>query len=472
MRRLTGVHDIVTARQIKGTALLTAFCERLNLGVAYSLDAKSNFATVIKTVADQFPKAQASEITIKLIGAETILKSVEANLNVKGARIEKVVAKESSFTAIFHLKQGRLRVERESAPVAVAVAEPKQIVGKIKVLVIDDSSTIQKLLKTILEADPGCEVVGTVSLPSQAEDAIKKLKPDVITMDVHMPEMTGVELLKILHPKYGIPTVMITSVSREEGDVVLDALSSGAVDYIQKPSFSEIDLIAPMIVEKVKVAARAKAKAPASHAPRRKLVGGSMDLRKFIAIGSSTGGTEALREVFERLPAEIPPIVVVQHIPAVFSEALARRLNDLCPFEVKEAADGDDLRAGRVLIAPGGKQMKVVSGGSEGFRVRVFDGEPVNRHKPSVDVLFDSVAAEIGSKAVGVILTGMGADGARGLVKMRERGSHTIAQDEASCVVFGMPREAIRMGGAEEVAALDTIADRLVSALSHKKKSA
>ncbi|RYZ77292.1 MAG: chemotaxis response regulator protein-glutamate methylesterase [Proteobacteria bacterium] len=467
MKSLSPAGDAVAINLKAGSAVATVFSEQHRSGFAVIIGKGSEAAEFPRFVHAQFKNANLKSLIIKIVGAQKLISDLTTAITNADGIVKNAVIKDQGVNAIFYPETGRFRLEvADQIPQVAAAAQ------KTRILVIDDSSTIQKLLKTILESDPSCEVVGVVSLPSLAEEAVRALKPDVITMDIHMPEMTGVELLKILHPKYAVPTVMITSVSREDGDVVLEALAAGAVDYIQKPSFSEIDQVAPLILEKVKTAAKAIAKKQTENLPKRRLVGGTMDLRKIIAIGSSTGGTEALREVFERLPAEIPPIVVVQHIPAIFSEALARRLDDLCPFAVKEAADGDELVAGRVLIAPGGKQMKVVRSSNGVARVRVFEADPVNRHKPSVDVLFDSVAQEIGNKAVGVILTGMGADGARGMVKMKNAGAHTIAQDEASCVVFGMPREAIRMGGVTEVASLEVISEKLISALSKQKKTA
>jgi two-component system chemotaxis response regulator CheB len=336
----------------------------------------------------------------------------------------------------------------------------------VKVLIVDDSASIRKILTNLFTSDPMIEVVGVAERPSQVEDLINKTRPDVITLDIHMPEMTGVELLKRYLPRHRIPTVMISSISMEESPMVLEALENGAVDYIQKPAFQNLAAQSPLIIEKVKEAAGARVKVtsrPVSQAFREQKL--RQDL--ILAIGSSTGGTEALREVLTQLPASIPPTLIVQHIPAVFSLAFANRMNELCPFEVKEAADGDEVRPGRVLIAPGGLQMKLIRQGAV-LKVRVEDTAPVNRHKPSVDVLFDSVAAEIGKKALGVILTGMGSDGANGMLKMRQAGAHTVAQDEESCVVFGMPREAIARGAAEEVKSLRDIPQLLVRWLQPK----
>ncbi len=370
----------------------------------------------------------------------------------------------------------RIRIEKESSFSQKVEHSPNPILSPqrkpARVLIVDDSASVRKLLTSVLSTDPDLEVVGSVGNPLEAEAAIIKLKPDVLTLDIHMPGLNGVELLKKLHPKFGIPSVMVTSVSREEGPLVLEALESGAVDYIQKPSLRDLSTVAPILIEKVKMAATISAKRKRVKPPRGLVSRASLEQDTFIAIGSSTGGTEALKDLLTALPEKIPPILIVQHIPAVFSDALARRLNDLCPFQVKEAADGDEITPGMVLIAPGGKQMTVVSAGARGYKVKVSEDGPVNRHQPSVDVLFNSVANIFGKNAVGIILTGMGADGAIGLKNMKDKGARTIAQDEASCVVFGMPKEAIRMGGVDEIVALDAIAPKLIQMLSRINKSA
>jgi two-component system chemotaxis response regulator CheB len=344
----------------------------------------------------------------------------------------------------------------------------------VRVLIVDDSKTIRSLLRKILSMDPAVEVVGEAERPSQVEELIEKHKPTVITLDINMPEMDGVTLLSRYLPKYRIPTVMVTAISFQDGDQVLRALNLGAVDYIQKPSMEEMAAMSPLIIEKIKVASQVSLKSESSSktAGTRLTLGSvPMDTSTLVAIGASTGGVQALDYFFSRLPRDIPPIVVVQHIPPVFSAAFAKRLNDSCPFEVLEAKDGDEIKAGRVLIAAGGTQMKVERSGG-GLRVKVFDGAPVNRHKPSVDVLFDSVAEVIGKRAIGVILTGMGADGAKGLLKMKQSGACTAAQDKDSCVVFGMPRAAIEMGAADEIKPLHEMPETVLQWLGTLKKSA
>ena len=341
--------------------------------------------------------------------------------------------------------------------------------AKKRVFIVDDSKTMRDLLTAVLSKDPGLEVVGSAENAQGAELAIQRMNPDVVTLDIHMPGMDGVTLLGRLMANRPLPVVMITAMSHEDGDAVLTALEIGAVDYIQKPKMTELSLVAPFICEKVKAAASARVMRlghpvvarPKISRPRAKTQTSSLRQdRRVIAIGASTGGTEAIKDVLLGLPEDIPAIVIVQHIPPVFSRAFADRLNDLCPFTVKEAASGDALLPGLVLIAPGGRQMLVESSGTS-LRVKVTDDPPVNRHKPSVDVLFESVARAARWGATGVILTGMGGDGARGLLKMKEAGQPTIAQNEESCVVFGMPKEAIKLAAADVVCPLNEVARKL-----------
>jgi two-component system chemotaxis response regulator CheB len=341
-------------------------------------------------------------------------------------------------------------------------------------LIVDDSKTIRNLLRQVLSKDPAIEVVGEAERPSQVEEMIERLKPTVITLDINMPEMDGVTLLSKYLPKYKIPTIMVTAISMQDGDQVLRALNLGAVDYIQKPSMEEMRAMSPVIIEKIKVASSVSLKRQPekrSSVQRLNVASGPVDMNTIVAIGASTGGVQALDSVFTSLPENIPPIVVVQHIPPVFSAAFAKRLNDSCPFEVLEAKDGDEVKPGRVLIAAGGTQMKVERKGAT-LVARVFDGAPVNRHKPSVDVLFDSVAEVIGKNAIGVILTGMGADGAKGLLKMKQAGARTVAQDKDSCVVFGMPRAAIELGAADEIKPLHEVPETILRLLATKRKAA
>ena len=366
----------------------------------------------------------------------------------------------------FHSATNRLQVGLLKGPSAFEEL-PSKWPGssKIRVLIVDDSQTARDLLKKILSTDLNVEIVGMAADAVEAGELLLRARPNVITLDVHMPGKSGVEWLEEILPMHPIPVVMISSLELREGNEIFRALELGAVDYVQKPSLQDLTVMAPVLREKIKGAAQARVVMPWSHTrPAPASSSAQIDARKVLAIGASTGGTEAIKHVLRMLPARIPPTLIVQHIPPGFSKAFAVRLNELCPFEVKEAEDGDELRPSRVLIAPGGMQMKVRQRPS-GIYVQVTDDAPMNRHKPSVDYLFDSVATVFGKSSVGVILTGMGSDGAKGLLRMREAGAKTIAQDEESCVVFGMPNEAIRLGAATTVLPLGDVAQGILSFL-------
>ncbi|MBX2995808.1 MAG: chemotaxis-specific protein-glutamate methyltransferase CheB [Bdellovibrionaceae bacterium] len=372
----------------------------------------------------------------------------------------------------------KLAVQAPMAAPAANVSTPKAEAkpaagGRKKVLIVDDSATIRQLLAKVIKQDPQLEVVAEAERPSQVEALIRQHKPDVITLDIHMPEMDGVTLLKKIFPIYKIPVVMISSIRREEGPQVLQALESGAVDYIQKPSLEDLRTLGPEICERIRTASEARV-VVSSIARRKAASRGPHGTESIVLMGASTGGTEALRVVLESLPNQIPPTLIVQHIPPVFSAAFAARLNQLCPFEVREAQDGDVVKPNLVLIAPGGKQMALVSKDGK-LVVKITDDAPVNRHKPSVDYLFKSAADLKLPNVVGVILTGMGGDGARMLKRLRDQGARTIGQDEQTSVVYGMPREAAKMGAVEFVKPLGEVAEtilKLVSESSKKNKAA
>ncbi len=414
-------------------------------------------------------KASGKEISYKIVGEKKTSSKYDDVFSTFGWIKEKLVEREGQIEIFYDPFSQKIRAStEEKTPFVVSVP----VKEKVRVMIVDDSKTIRDLLEKIFLRDSTFEVVASIAHPSEVESAIKKLRPDVITLDIHMPEMNGVELLRKIFPIYKIPTIMISSISPEDGTYVLDALEIGAVDYIKKPEFSELAQVMPVILEKVKAAANAKVLTKRSTpAARVTLSNHKIDQENLIVIGSSTGGTEALKNILTCLPANIPPVLIVQHIPAVFSEAFANRMDTLCPFKVSEAKDGDIVEAGHVYVAPGGRQMKVVKKATH-LQVVITDDEPVNRHKPSVDYLFDSVAAINPPKLVGAILTGMGGDGARGLKKLRDLGAATIAQDEESCVVFGMPREAIKLGGADKVLHLSLIADEIINLVKEKPSKA
>jgi two-component system, chemotaxis family, protein-glutamate methylesterase/glutaminase len=352
---------------------------------------------------------------------------------------------------------------------------------KIRVLVVDDSAVMRELLTEIISADPEMEVVGGAADPYIAREKIKLLNPDVITLDIEMPRMDGLAFLSNLMRLRPMPVVMCSSLTQRGADIVLDALDLGAVDYIAKPIVNEVHGLreaAQEIVAKVKSAAGAQVRrlvdAPVIKVeenysadvvlPKRKPLS-VQSAERIIAIGASTGGTEAIKEVLARLPSSAPGIVVVQHIPKAFSTAFAARMNALCELEVCEATDGLPILAGHAYIAPGDQHLLVARAGPR-YICRLSDAAPVNRHKPSVDVLFRSVAQAAAEKGVGVILTGMGKDGAIGMKEMREAGAATLAQDEHSSVVWGMPGAAWEIGAAQTLHPVTTIAAQVLAHLS------
>lgn len=393
---------------------------------------------------------------------------VDVSKIVSDLSLDKVVLKprQPICSAYFYASSGKLRIPTN---LVESPKSPKKD-DRIRVAIVDDSKTIRDLLTRILKTEEGFDVVATFESPSEALRKIPSLSVDVVTLDIHMPEMNGVQLLEKLLAHKFIPAVMITSLSMEDGPEVLNALELGAVDYLQKPSLEDIHQASILIKEKIKAAANAKEiKHSNSQSPvtNLKFPDGVVNSH-LIAIGSSTGGTEALRALLEQFGENIPPVVIVQHIPPVFSLAFANRLNQLCPFEVKEAAHGDLLIPGRVLVAPGGFQMEVRKHGSD-LKIQIADSAPVNRHKPSVDVLFESLLKQHDRKVVGVILTGMGTDGAQGLLALRKAGARTIAQDEASSVVYGMPREAARIDAVEMIRSLKDIPRAIIEATQRRR---
>ncbi len=351
----------------------------------------------------------------------------------------------------------------------------RQITHKIKVLVIDDSALARKILTSGLARDPEIEVVGSAPDVYVARDKIVYDKPDVLTLDVEMPRMDGVEFLRRLMPQYPVPVVMVSALTAPGAQVTLEALDNGAIDFVLKPSTSFGNKLEDMIdelLQKIKVAStvdvsrwRNKVRAEVKR-PKQAVLHGTTD--KVIGIGASTGGTVALKTVIEAFPPDMPGTVIVQHMPPKFTKMFADKLNSISKVEVKEAEDHDRVMKGRVLIAPGGKQMSVIRSGGR-YVVRVKDGEKVNGHAPSVDVLFDSIAENVGVNSIGVLLTGMGRDGAEGMARMRATGARTIAQDERTCVVFGMPKEAYEMGAAERLVAIDDVTIEVVRLLREMK---
>lgn len=337
---------------------------------------------------------------------------------------------------------------------------------RIRVLIVDDSAVSRTILYKGLSADPGIEVVATASDPFDARDKLLAYEPDVMTCDVEMPRMNGIEFVKRLIPQYPIPVIMVSSVS----NAVFDALDAGAVDFVAKPELASPSGIERFIDElsmKVKIAVNANIVSVISrNITAKKLERKDISTDRIIAIGASTGGTEAIFSVLKYLPDNIPGIVLVQHIPPVFSRMFAERLDNSTLLNVKEAQTGDLIEKGRVLVAPGDRHMRIKKLG-DSYKVECFEGDKVNGHCPSVDVLFESVAKEAGSNAIGVIMTGMGYDGAKGLLAMRRRGAKTIGQDEKSSIVYGMPKAAYDIGAVERQVSLNNLPKLLYSLLDN-----
>ena len=358
--------------------------------------------------------------------------------------------------------------------------------AKITVVVVDDSALVRSILTEIINRQPDMECIGAAADPLLAREMIRSLNPDVITLDIEMPKMDGLDFLSRLMRLRPMPVVMVSTLTERGAEVTMKALELGAVDFVAKPKIGVADgirLLADDITDKIRIASKAHirrshaALAPASAtggashagaaaAPKPVTIAslGRLSTEKIIFIGASTGGTEATKDVLINLPADCPAVVITQHMPPGFTKSYAARLDSLCRIRVKEATDGERILPGHGYIAPGGFHLSVERSGAN-YIARVQDGEPVNRHKPSVEVLFNSAARVVGQNALGIMLTGMGADGAKAMKVMKDAGAYNFVQDEATCVVFGMPREAIAAGAADEVLPLTQIATRLVERL-------
>jgi two-component system chemotaxis response regulator CheB len=336
----------------------------------------------------------------------------------------------------------------------------------IRVLIVDDSALIRQMLTEILIADPEIEVVGTAPNALIARDRIKALSPDVITLDIEMPHMDGLSFLEKLMALHPLPVIMVSTLGRQGPTLALRAMELGAVDWVAKPTLgirSGMEALAEELIGKVKVAAATRPRSTTitrqvSSFVREEPV--NDDIGRVVAIGASTGGVEALRHVIGRLPPSAPGILITQHMPSGFTASFARRMNEQCAVTVTEATDGVPIRRGHVYVAPGSRHLEIRLKGKE-YVCRLHDDAPVSGHRPSVDVLFHSVAEMVGADAVGVILTGMGRDGASGLLAMRQRGARTLGQSEASCAIYGMPRVAKEFGAVESEMTLDRIADEI-----------
>ena len=362
--------------------------------------------------------------------------------------------------------------------------------SKIRVVVVDDSALVRSMLSEIINRQPDMECVGAAADPFVAREMIRNLNPDVITLDVEMPRMDGIDFLSKLMRLRPMPVVMVSTLTERGADVTLRALELGAIDFVAKPKIGVADGLAQLasdITDKVRVAAKARihrlppapnhaasaASATSAASPRAAgtpaasvapLGSRHLSTEKIIFVGASTGGTEATKEVLMALPADCPAVVITQHMPPGFTRNYAARLDSLCRISVKEASDGERILPGHAYIAPGGMHLSVERSGAN-YIARVRDGEPVNRHKPSVEVLFQSAAQVVGPNAVGIMLTGMGADGAKAMRQMKDAGAYCVAQNEATCVVFGMPREAIQAGAVNETLPLQEIGPHLMEHL-------
>ncbi|MBV8047512.1 MAG: chemotaxis response regulator protein-glutamate methylesterase [Paludibacterium sp.] len=343
---------------------------------------------------------------------------------------------------------------------------------KIRVVVVDDSALIRSLLTNIVNEADDMEVVATAADPLVARERIRETDPDVITLDVEMPRMDGIEFLRRLMRLRPTPVLMISTLTQAGSDTALTALELGAVDVMPKPDSNinaSMQAYASEIRDKIRVAAAAKNRLPRAVAAKAarlpRLTSGALNPNALVFVGASTGGTEAIRAFLGSLPGECPPILIVQHMPENFTASFAARLDGLCAMHVKEAIDGEPVCRNTAYIAPGHSHMRICRG-TNGWYIALDRGEPVNRHRPSVDVLFDSAAERVGRDAVAVIMTGMGKDGARGMLAMRRAGAYTLAQDEASCIVYGMPAAAVAQGGVDEICSLEQLAPRVLERLN------
>ncbi|SEL05195.1 response regulator receiver modulated CheB methylesterase [Variovorax sp. YR750] len=346
-------------------------------------------------------------------------------------------------------------------------------VKKIKVLCVDDSALIRSVMTEIINSQADMTVVGTAADPLVARDLIKVTNPDVLTLDVEMPRMDGLEFLEKLMRLRPMPVVMVSSLTERGSEIALRALELGAIDFVTKPRLGVRDGLlnyTELIAGKIRTAASARLRPAATarqggDAPQESLLRSPLlSTEKLIIIGASTGGTEAIREVLQPLPPDSPAVMIAQHMPAGFTRSFAQRLDGLCRITVKEAEHGERVLPGYAYIAPGGFHLSLARSGAN-YVAHLDQEPPVNRHRPSIDVLFDSAAKHAGKNAIGIILTGMGKDGAEGLLRMRRAGAHTLAQDEASCVVFGMPREAIALGAVDDVSPLAEVSRRVLTHL-------
>lgn len=432
-------------------------------------DVKALGSDLIESAATQLNE-ESDQVQLKLILPSVHKLKVDKKLS-SSKNIEFVFRDDVDSEIVFDPQTGRAGIEKQAK-----VLDSSTPNRKIKVLIVEDSKTVRNLLKKTFAKDPMIEVIAGLESAEEAVEFLAKNKVDVLTLDINLPGMDGAELLKKIYPVYKTPTILITSLTLGQSSKVFEALEAGAIDYIQKPEFSHLEEQGQMIIEKIKVAHSANI----SEAARTRLsVSSGKELRfspdTMILVGSSTGGTNALAAILDHMPKEIPPILIVQHIPPLFSKSFADRLNQTLPFKVKEAEDGDRVVPNQVLVAPGGLQMRLDKHGRGEYKVSIVDDPPVNRFKPSVDYFFDSAAKVVDVPLIATILTGMGKDGAQGLLELKNRGFATIAQDKESSVVYGMPRAAAEIGAAQYIVSLESVARKwseLSLKLSARQKGA
>lgn len=445
--------DFYIGEVIKGTTGLLQFTLPENL-VLFWKEGKSSEAVLCGALSD-VPRGwlEQNHTPLKIFGNYKLIKNFFPSFKLPVG--SKVIGTHETLTIQMNPSEGIVRYMGKRAK---------------RVLIVDDSPTIRKLLKKIISTFEGWEVVEEVESAEKIPDALRTHFPDLVTLDLNLTNMNGAEAMKKFLAPLRIPTLLITSQPKEDGSLVMDALEAGALDYMQKPESGKWEVLQSELSLKMEAALKAKWQSMSfASASAHSIISKKYDFNPedfLITIGSSTGGTQALQQIFTRLPAVIPPILVAQHIPAGFSKALAERLNKLCPFEIKEAEDGDLVQPNRILIAPGDHHMRLHKSGKS---VEIFAGEPVNRFRPSVEVLFKSVTAHAKVSTVGIMLTGMGKDGAEAMVELHKKGAFCIAQDEASSVVFGMPKEAIRLGAVDSVRPLLEIPEFVLEYLSGSK---
>ncbi|MGE0633439.1 MAG: chemotaxis-specific protein-glutamate methyltransferase CheB [Pseudobdellovibrionaceae bacterium] len=411
------------------------------------------------------------EYECKVVGPENLTQSGLNVLHELGFNNIKEVVRSGTISICYFPSTGKIFLKKELNH--EAVSSLLEFKPKLRVMVIDDSKAIRDLLAKALDDNPELELVASASHPSEAEFLIETKKPDVIAVDLHMPGMDGITLLKKIGPKYRIPIVMISSINLDDGRLVLKALEAGAVDHIPKPSTKDVMTLAPQIIEKLKGAAKVNLDAmrAVQLTGSLKIPPTSFDPNKMILLGAGIGGLEVLRSILIRLPNEIPPILVVQHSPQVFSKSFAQLMDELCSFSVEEATDNHAVKPNTVIVAPGGMQMSLIKVAGQ-YRTRIEDLPHLNRQKPSIDFLFNSAADLLGTNAVAAVLTGPGNDGAKGLLKMKTAGASTLVQSIKTSILSSMPQNAIDIGAADYICSVEEFPQMLVKSIANKKTNA